>query len=114
MKPTPPRGRPFEKGRSGNPGGRPKAYRKVVELARAETEESIRTLVKIRDDPEAPHAARGRAAEALLDRGWGKPTQPVDLDGGEDTRPVHEWSNKELQEYLDRHAGSSDDSEAEP
>ncbi len=29
------------------------------------------------DQPDAPHAARVAAANSLLDRGWGKPTQPI-------------------------------------
>jgi len=33
------------------------------------------------NQPEAPPAARVSAASAILDRGWGKPAQPVDGDG---------------------------------
>ena len=48
----------WKKGQSGNPSGRPKAIVSVVELARAQTEKSIETLVAIRDNAEAPAAAR--------------------------------------------------------
>ena len=65
---------PFKPGQSGNPGGRPKAIAEVLDLARKETAASIRTLARIRDDEEAPHAARATSAIALLDRAWGKPT----------------------------------------
>ena len=41
---------------------------------------AIQTLAGIAQNGEQ-EAARVRAAEALLDRGWGKPTQPVDGDG---------------------------------
>jgi hypothetical protein len=34
---------------------------------------------------DAPHAARVSAAQALLDRGWGKPTQ---LLGGDPENPI--------------------------
>lgn len=32
--------------------------------------------------PDAPAPARVSAATALLDRGWGKPTQPIDAEEG--------------------------------
>ena len=40
-------GKPFKKGQSGNPGGRPKVIAEVKELARAHTGEAIETLVSI-------------------------------------------------------------------
>ena len=38
-------GKPFQKGRSGNPGGRPKVVAEVKELARKHTGKAIETLV---------------------------------------------------------------------
>lgn len=35
----------------------------------------------------APHAARVSAAQAILDRGWGKPAQAI-VGGDEDDNPV--------------------------
>jgi|SRR5271165_1995094 len=72
-------GRPFAKGVSGNPGGRPKELREIVELARSYAPEAIETLALIMANPEAPPAARV-AANAILDRGFGKPTQPVEAE----------------------------------
>jgi hypothetical protein len=62
----------FQPGISGNPGGRPKEVGHVRELAREHTEEAIRTLAAIMQDGKEPAAARVRAAECLLDRGWGR------------------------------------------
>jgi hypothetical protein len=72
----PGKGRPFQKGISGNPGGRPKVLGDVQELARQKPE-AITTLANIMNDEKAPSAARVAAANALLDRGYGKPTQPI-------------------------------------
>ena len=58
-------------GHSGNAGGRPKDEHRVAELARSYTTEAIDTLVDLmrwaKDE-----RVRGTAAQALLDRGWGK------------------------------------------
>ena len=71
------RGRPFQKGTSGNPGGRPKVLGDVQELARERSPEAIKILANVMRDEKAPPAARVAAANALLDRGYGKPTQPI-------------------------------------
>ena len=73
----PGKGRPFPKGISGNPGGRPKILGDVQELARQKSPEAIDTLSNIMRDEKAPPAARVAAANALLDRGYGKPTQTI-------------------------------------
>jgi Family of unknown function (DUF5681) len=70
-------GKPFKKGQSGNPGGRPKAIAEIRELAREHTGEAVETLMSIMTDPKAAPAARVSAANALLDRGYGKPPQHI-------------------------------------
>lgn len=72
---------PFEKGVSGNPGGRPRQDNRVRDLAQAQTENAIAGLVSVLEDKGAPAASRVSAAVALLDRGWGKPVQPVAGEG---------------------------------
>ena len=62
----------FAPGQSGNPGDRPKDEHRVAELARSYTvEEAIDTLVELMCDGK-DECVRGTAAQALLDRGWGK------------------------------------------
>ncbi len=54
----------------------------VKEACRALTVESINALAEVMRDIE--HPQRVQAANSLLDRGWGRPTQPV---SGDDTMP---------------------------
>ena len=71
----------------------PKANTEIRALARAHTETAIRTLAGIMRQKNAPAAARVAAATSLLDRGWGKPTQPV---GGDPDNPLRMVSIIEL------------------
>jgi hypothetical protein len=52
----------------------------IRSLARSHTETAIKTLAGIMEQPDAQPAARVAAANSLLDRGWGKPTQPISGD----------------------------------
>jgi hypothetical protein len=73
----------FEKGADPrrNAGGRPKAVQEVVDAARQHTTRAIARLAEIMESPD--EAAATAAAKALLERGWGKPAQPVTgADGG--------------------------------
>lgn len=67
-------------GKGGNPSGRPKIPREVTEAARARTMQAIETLSEVCENKKAPPSARVQAAIALLDRAWGKPTQPIDAN----------------------------------
>ena len=62
----------FQPGRSGNPAGRPKAAHSIQELAGKHTIEALDVLVQIMLNEKAPPNARVAAANALLDRAYGK------------------------------------------
>ena len=49
--------------------------RNVQELARQHTTEAVRTLGELMRSDATPPGVRVRAAELLLDRGWGRPLQ---------------------------------------
>jgi hypothetical protein len=84
----------FQKGQSGNPGGRPKVVGQVQELARRHTAEAIATLVGIMGDAKAPPAARALAANSILDRGYGRPGQA--LEATINRRSIREMTDEEL------------------
>jgi hypothetical protein len=67
------------KGQSGNPGGRPKADYRIKELAKEKTPLALNTLAYVCEHGEN-EGARVAAAEALLNRGWGKPTQTIEAN----------------------------------
>jgi hypothetical protein len=52
----------------------------VTTLARQHTQAAMAVLREIVDDIKAPPAARATAAQALLDRGWGKAPIQIDLN----------------------------------
>jgi hypothetical protein len=51
----------------------------IRSLARSHTQKALNVLAGIMEQGDAPPAARVSAAQALLDRGWGKPAQTVDM-----------------------------------
>ena len=52
----------------------------IRSLARSHTQLAIRTLVGIAAQRSASDSSRVAAATALLDRGWGKPKQELELN----------------------------------
>src|SRR5215471_4418898 len=53
----------------------------IRSYARKFTVEALETLAHVMRQPKAPPAARVMAANALLDRGWGKAAQLMAVDG---------------------------------
>lgn len=77
----------WKRGQSGNRSGRPKrpatveAHKIIADVktaAREMTPEALSTLQTVMNDPKAQAAARVGAATAILDRGWGRPTQSIE------------------------------------
>src|SRR6266852_5194339 len=59
-----------------------KSLTEIRSLARSHTRTAVNVLVGIMRSKDATAAARVSAANAILDRGWGKATQP--LESGDD------------------------------
>jgi hypothetical protein len=90
----------FAPGASPNPGGRPREIGDVRELARSHTAESVETLATIMRSGKS-EVARITAATSLLDRGWGRPAQVLDVSHRE-AADVAELSYEELTEIVRR------------
>jgi hypothetical protein len=68
----------WQPGQSGNPHSRPSVVAEVRDLAREHTAEAISVLTTIMNDSKVAAAARVAAATAVLDRGWGRPSQHIE------------------------------------
>lgn len=80
-------GKPFEPGKSGNPGGRPKG---IAAKAREHTDRAVEVLVQGMEDDD--RRVRIAAAKELLDRGYGKPlAMTADV-----TKRLDDWSDDDI------------------
>jgi hypothetical protein len=93
----PPGAKPFKKGQSGNPKGRPKLpdLKDAIAKVLSEEKDGITALDAILSALRAK-AAKGdvRAAQELLDRGFGKSKQSVDhTTKGDKIQAPIQWVN---------------------
>jgi hypothetical protein len=72
----------FPKGKSGNPGGRPKVLGEVQELARQHAPSAIVELARLALKAKS-ETARIAAIRELLDRGYGRARQSVEVSAPE-------------------------------
>lgn len=83
-------GKPFPRGTSGNPSGRPKVVFEIRDLAREFGPAGITKLAEMAGlapgTPAEAEAVRVAAIKELLDRGFGKATQPL---SGDADAPLH-------------------------
>jgi hypothetical protein len=91
----------FKKGKSGNPGGRPRALASVMHEARRHTFEALRMLLKLMRTAES-ESVRLNAAEAILSRGWGKPIQALQVDGRFLTKKLSDMTPEEIRALEER------------
>jgi hypothetical protein len=68
----------FSKGKSGNPGGRPKVLGELQELARRHAPEVIEELARLAVKARS-ETARIAAGRELLDRGFGRARQSLEV-----------------------------------
>jgi hypothetical protein len=92
-------GRPFPKGASGNPGGRVKpGSLDIAALARSHAPEAIAALVRGLTDPK--HYVH--AAQVLLERGFGRPVQPIIGNRPQSITLMHLVAAREVSEEIQR------------
>lgn len=119
----------WKEGQSGNPSGgrkdgqprrKPAPYKRRVDvkaLAREYGHEAINTLRLIMQNKKYPPATRVSAATALLDRGYGKPLQTIDMTailGAFDLTRLSDEQLEQWQELVSEAAGPTVDKHSLP
>lgn len=99
-------GKPFKPGQSGNPGGMHKDTAEMRALCRALTAEAIKTLEQIMLAGES-EGSRVQAAQAILDRAWGKPVTETEQRIAM-VRELERMSDEQLKRLMNI-AGGSDE-----
>jgi hypothetical protein len=95
----PPRGVRFGEGQKGNPGGRPKLPEELKLAFRRAAPDALAVLERVMRSSKARPGDRIRAAEVILNRGYGTPTQSVELTG-KDGGPIESMTYEQAKARL--------------
>ena len=90
----------WQKGSSGNPGGRPAIAAEIRDALRAHTVDAVNALVQILGDAMAPAAARVAAARGILDHSIGRPFQAVAIANDDRPRDAEHMTTAELEAFI--------------
>jgi hypothetical protein len=96
-------GRPFPKGVSGNPGGRPKGLVRRIREETGDGEELVDYMLRVFRAESESTKTRVEAASWLADRGFGRPQQTTlvgTADAQASVSPYADLSDEELEERL--------------
>jgi hypothetical protein len=85
-----------------------KSLTEIESLARQYTAQAIETLAHIMRQPRSPESARVKAAEALLNRGWGSPKVAVESEVTQRLRYVIEAPAELSNEEWEKKYGTSE------
>ena len=73
-------GRPFEKGKSGNPSGRPKKDPSVTAMFKGACPDAVKLLITTMNDENVKPELRVDCAKTIINRVMGKELQPIQAD----------------------------------
>lgn len=91
----------FLPGTCPNPNGRPQSIAELRKLARSHTVECIEKLIEMVRDPFTDGKVKCTAIGMLLDRGYGRPQQQIEVGG---PGAFQNMTDSELQEFAKRTA----------
>lgn len=92
----------WTKGKSGNPAGRPKDA--IAPLAREKSVEAFNTLLALLKSED--ENIRLKASLAIIERGFGKPIQPLEGAGDTITHITYVWNHEPNESNLESKNGS--------